>query len=360
MAPHESRDGSAHQRQGRQRHLTLGQIGEDFARRESCLARRAAAAGMNRREFLQMLAAGAAAATVVSVWPGGATGAEAKAPATSRVVVVTHPEVVVKEGRVNPPIIRQMLDRALVELTGKPSEAEAWQAICRDDDFVVIKHNSIGGPLLRTHPEIIEAAARQLVARAKVKAERILAVDRTVPPPYDELSEPFTLPSRGLKTHLRRLYTDHASAIINIPILKAHFGEGLSAALKNHLGSINNPATFHGWEPERMPRSLPELNALEPFRKKTRLVVIDAIRPLYAGGPADNPDYRWDYKGLIVSADPVAASAVGLRILEEKRAAARGKEWPMTAARQMMAYAQSIGLGNADPDRIDLVRANMG
>ena len=345
-------------REGRSRHLSLREICADFERREACLARRAAAAGLSRREFLRLLAAGAAAATVASARPRGARAAEA-AP-KSRVVLVTHPEVLLKEYRVYPPIILQMLDRAVAELTGKRTEAEAWQAIGREDDFVAIKHNSIGAPTLHSHTEINDAVAARLVANAKVKPDRILAVDREIPPPYNDLSPPFTLPSRGLKTHLRRLYTDQATAIVNVAVLKAHFGEGLSEAMKNHLGSVNNPASFHGWEPERLPRSLPELNALEPLRRKTRLVIIDAIRPLFAGGPADNPDYRWDYRGLIVATDPVAASAVGLRILEEKRAAVRGKEWPMTAARQMLAYAQSIGLGNADPDRLDLIRANMG
>jgi hypothetical protein len=339
-------------------HLSLAGICADFARREARLARRAAAAGLSRREFLQMLAAGAAAATLASAWPRGAIAAEALP--RSRVVLVTHPEVLLKEYRVNPPIVRQMLDRALVELTGKRTEAEAWQAVGREDDFVAIKHNSIGAPTLHSHTEINDAVSAQLAAGAKVKPERILIVDRDIPAPYNELSPPLTLPTRGLKTHLRRLYTDQATAIVNVTVLKAHFGDGLSEAMKNHLGSVNNPGAFHGWEPDRLPHSLPELSALEPLRRKTRLVVIDAIRPLFAGGPADNPDYRWDYRGLIVAADPVAASAVGLRILEEKRAAVRGQEWPMRAARQMMAYAQSIGLGNAAPDRVDLVRANMG
>jgi hypothetical protein len=342
-------------------HLSLAGICADFARREARLARRAAAAGLSRREFPQMLAAGAAAATGASAWPRGASAAAAaETLPRSRVVLVTHPEVLLKEYRVNPPIVRQMLDRALVELTGKRTEAEAWQAVGREDDFVAIKHNSIGAPTLHSHTEINDAVSAQLAAGAKVKPERILVVDRDIPAPYNEVSPPFTLPTRGLKTHLRRLYTDQATAIVNVTVLKAHFGDGLSEAMKNHLGSVNNPGAFHGWEPDHLPHSLPELNALEPLRRKTRLVIIDAIRPLFAGGPADNPDYRWDYRGLIVATDPVAASAVGLRILEEKRAAVRGKEWPMTAARQMMAYAQSIGLGNAAADRIDLVRANLG
>jgi len=109
-----------------------------------------------------------------------------------------------------------------------------------------------------------------------------------------------------------------------------------------------------------MPRSLPELNALPPLRTKTRLVVIDAIRPLYAGGPFDAPEYRWDFRGLIVSTDPVAADAVGLRILEARRAKASGKAWPMNAARAMVAWGQRIGLGQADPARIDRVEVDMG
>jgi hypothetical protein len=56
----------------------------------------------------------------------------------------------------------------------------------------------------------------------------------------------------------------------------------------------------------------------------------------------------------------VAAEAVGLRILEAKRAEVRKKEWPMTAARLMVAHAQKIGLGQADPARIDLVEIKMG
>jgi hypothetical protein len=351
-------------------HLSLGDIAADFARREAAVGRCARAAGLSRREFLQMLAAGAAAAgaatlcaaesTPASPPAAPAAGSEKQVAARSRVVVVTHPEVIIKDYRVNLAVIRQMLDRAIVELSGAKTETEAWQKIGQADDFVAIKHNSIGAPTLHSHTEINDAVAAQLAAAAKVKPDRILAVDRMLPPPYNELSAPFTLPSRNLETRLRRLYTDQATAIINVSVLKAHCSEGLSAATKNHLGSVNNPAAYHGWEPDRMPLSIPELNALPPLRTKTRLVIIDAVRPLFAGGPVDDPQYRWDYRGLVVSADPVAAEAVGLRILEAKRAEFRKRDWPMTAARLMLAHAQEIGLGNAASDRIDLIEAKMG
>ena len=356
----------------------------DFLRREADLRRRARAAGLSRREFLAFLAAGAAASAAAQVSTAGqaaeepaaatreaAAGAEKAAlpaatagdpPARSRVVVVTHPEVLIRDYQVNLPVVRAMLDRALMELTGRRTETLAWADVAREGDFVAIKHNTMHAPTLHSHPEITTAVTQRLTGDAGdagVAPDRVLAVDRLLPEPYDEFSDPFTLPSRGLRTRLRRLYTDAATAVVNVSVLKTHFGEGLSSALKNHLGSVNNPAAFHGWEPDRMPRSLPELAALPPLLSKTRLVVVDAVRPLFAAGPFDHPDYRWTYDGLIVATDPVAADAVGLRLLEARRAEARGKPWPMTAARAMVAWGQAIGLGNADTDRIDRVEVSM-
>ena len=348
-------------------HLPLGRIVEDFARREVRLRASARAAGLSRREFLEVLAAGAVA-SVAGVGAARtfaadpAAPAEAGAPAPpprSRVVLVRHAEVLIREYRVNPPVIRQMLDRAVVELTGRAEEKAAWQTLGRADDFVVIKHNSMGRPTLHSHTELNEAVAARLAAYAGCDPKKVLAVDRTVPGPFGELSDAFALPSRGLKTRLRRLYTDAATAIVNVSVLKTHWGDGMSGPLKNHLGSVNNPASFHGWAPGQMARSLPELNALAPLRTKTRLCILDAVRPLYAGGPADDEQYRWDYRGLIVGADPVAVTAVGMRILEARRAEAQGKEWPLSAAREMVAYAQQINLGNADPLRVDLVEVDL-
>lgn len=364
-------------------HMTLDEICADFARRAAHQAEEARQWGLSRREFVERLAAGAAAVAATTALPFAARGAEAGArepaapnpPAAgppaekSRVVIVRHPEVLIPgQGyRVNPLVVEQMLDRALVELTGAsggtggtPAAANAWQRIGREDDFLAIKHTLIGRPTLHSHTEIASAAAARLVTFAGLDSERILAADRRMPEPYNELSEPFELPSRGLKTRLRRLYTDQATAILNVSVLKCHSGVGISAAMKNHLGSVNNPAAYHGWEPGKMARSIPELNALEPLRTKTRLCIVDAVRPLFEGGPADNPEHRWDYRGLIVGTDPVAVTAAGMRILESKRREVWGEPRPMTAAREMVAWGQRIGLGNADPERIDQLELDLG
>jgi len=338
---------------------SAGRMRADFERREALLVHRAAAAGLSRREFLATLAAGAAA-TAASTAKAARANAAAPLPEKSRVVVVTHPEVIIREYRVNLPVVRQMLDRAVGELTGRGTQAEAWADVAHEGDFLAIKYNTMHQPTLHSHTEINEVVTQRVSGEAGVDPARILAVDRRLPRPYREFSDPFTLPSRNLTTRLRRLYTEAATAIVNVSVLKTHFGEGMSAALKSHLGSVNNPSAYHGWAPGRMPRSLPELSALPPLRTKTRLVIVDAIRPLYAAGPFDDPEYRWDFRGLIVATDPVAADSVALDILERHREAARGKPWPMPAARATVAWGQRIGLGNAEAARIDRVEVAMG
>lgn len=338
-----------------QGHLTLDGIVADFARRERAMRNGARAAGVSRREFLEMLGAGA-----LAVAAAGPLAAAEAAPPRSRVVLVRHPEVILRGYAVNPIIVRQMVDRAVGELTGARDLGRAWLQVARPDDFVALKYNGMNRPTLHSHTEINDAVTEALTGPAGLAKDRVLAVDRVLPPPYMELSEPFELPSRRLETRLRRLYTDKATAIVNVTVLKAHFTDGISACMKNHLGSVNNPSAYHGWQPGRMGHNLPELSNLPPLRTKTRLCILDAVRPLYAGGPSDNPEYRWDYRGLIVGLDPVAVTSVGLRILEAKREESLGKPWPMTAARDMVAYAQQIGLGQSDPARIDLVEIDMG
>ncbi len=347
--------------------LSLREIYADFARLGRAREGRpetAHAGGVNRRAFLGQVALGAASLAAggraASKALAGTAGTAAEARPTSRVVVVHHPEALIRGYTANPPVLRQMLDRAVVELTGAADERTAWRTLARADDFVAIKHNTTNTPVLHSHAELHETVADRLVAYAGCDRAKVLAVDRVVPEPYAAFSAPFTLPSRSLRTRLRTLYTDHATALINITVLKAHFDTGVSCAIKNLLGCVNNPAAFHDWSPGKMPRSLPELVALPPIRDRLRLCVVDATRPQYAGGPGPEPDRRWDYRRLIVGTDPVAVTAVGVKVLETRREEALGKPWPMTAAREMLAWAQAGGVGHADASHIRVVAVDLG
>ena len=70
-----------------------------------------------------------------------------------------------------------------------------------------------------------------------------------------------------------------------------------------------------------------------------------------------DPMYVWPYKGLIVSTDPVAADAVGLRIIQAKRREVFGEDRPLQPTAHHIRLAETVhNLGIADMDRIDLVR----
>jgi len=336
---------------------------------------------LSRREFLrQGLAAAAAVGAAASLPPlagrlfGQETPAAGQAAAAgtgdaagaggvagkSRVIVITHPEALVREYVGNRPVLQQMLERAVRELTGADSDKKAWQQVALPGEPVSIKTTRAGGDLLKTHDELSAYVAERLIEAAGSDKDRIRIWDRPDLRGEDlELSEPFVLPTRGKETRLRAVLVKDSPAIVNMPVLKTHSGTGASIAMKNHFGSINNPSAFHSWATGNMARSIAELNRLDPIRTRTRLIVVDATRPLFAEGPSDNPDFRWTFGGLIVGTDPVAVDAVGLDILEKKREEHFGRPWPLEHAREMVRWGQTIGLGNADASRIEVVRIKL-
>lgn len=323
--------------------------------------------GISRREFLGRTAAigaglatgGVLAASARRLLAQATTDTKADRP-RSRVIVVTHPEVLVRKYEANAPVLNRIVERAVRELTGAATEKKAWQTIATTGDRVSMKTTRAAGKNLKTHDEIAAYLSKRLVELAGVDKDKVRAWDRGDLKGADlELSDPYTLPTRKKATHLRAALVKDTTAIINLPVLKSHSGTGASVALKNHFGSINNPSAFHGWTRGDMPLSIAELNALDPIKSRTRLVVVDATRPLYNGGPHDKPEYRWNFNGIIVGTDPVAVEAVGLQILEKKREEAKGAPWPLTDAHKVIAHATKLNLGTADLKRIDLVRIDL-
>lgn len=320
---------------------------------------------LSRRDMLRSSAA-AAAALGLSCGPLARaarllaqTSAIAVRP-RSRVVVVTHPEVLIRDFQANRPIMEQMIERGLRELTGADSAEKAWRQVAQDGDRVSAKTTRSGGVNLRTHDEIGFYLQRRLSEAAKVDREKIIIWDRPdLRGPMLELSDPYRLPTSGKETRLRAVLARDVTAIVNLPVLKTHHGSGVSISMKNHFGSINNPSAFHGWD-DGMWQHIAEVNALEPIRTRTRLVICDATRPLYDGGPGDNDRYRWNANALIIGFDPVAVERVGLEMLLKKREAEARKPWPLPAAQKLVEYADKLDLGNADLKRIDIVEVKLG
>jgi len=85
------------------------------------------------------------------------------------------------------------------------------------------------------------------------------------------------------------------------------------------------------------------------------------LTPLFHGiGPHHySRQYVWPYGGLIVSTDPVAADATGARIIQTKRNLYFKEYRPISPPpRHIEAADKEFGLGNSDPEQIELV--NLG
>jgi hypothetical protein len=141
------------------------------------------------------------------------------------------------------------------------------------------------------------------------------------------------------------------TALIGLPALKAHWLTGLGTALKLYIMYSGNPSRYH----DANNANLAETWLLPEVKGKTKLVLVDALRPLCDKGPQPDPRYLWDYGGLIAGRDPVAIDAICLRIVMEKRRELRGEPWPISPPPLCVAAAdEKFGLGTSRLSEIKL------
>jgi len=156
-----------------------------------------------------------------------------------------------------------------------------------------------------------------------------------------------------------RIVSQQCSAIVNAPILKDHDGAGITCALKNHFGSINNPNKLHT---DHCDPHIADINCAPVIRSKQRIIVCDALMVCYEGGPAYKPATTVPYGAILVSTDPVALDTVGLGIIEELREA-NGLE-PISTEERAPTYIATAAdadhrLGANRPADIELVESTV-
>jgi hypothetical protein len=158
----------------------------------------------------------------------------------------------------------------------------------------------------------------------------------------------------GKDSYFGKLLTQRLTKIINVPVFK-NTGNGISIATKNlGYGAICNTGRLH--------RPLffdvcTEVLAFPAIRDKLVLNVADGLRAQYEGGPMPVADHTWIYNRLYLATDPIALDMACHRLLVDKRKAMGidVNEHPMFT--DYLRYAEELGLGVADPERIELLRA---
>ncbi|MCD6352015.1 MAG: DUF362 domain-containing protein, partial [Armatimonadetes bacterium] len=300
---------------------------------------------------------------------GGATPPAPEGGKTP-IAIVKHSHMLADPHTPSSQAVLDSLDTAIKYVFGEEDAAKAWAHVCGPDDTVAIKVNCISR-LIFSHPVVVAAIVQRLQDLG-VPAEKIIIWDRSTGElarsgyeirregkgvrcygtdgAYDEW-----LQHRSISTRLSKILTQTATVLINVPILKDHGGAGVTLAMKNHYGSVANPGDLHA---NNCDPAIAHLSDVPVIRTKTRLVVLDATKGLYNGGPGGRPEAIWPAQTLIVSANPVATDAIGLEMIDAKRA--EHGMGPVRPRAKHVATAAQIGLGPNNRADMSVLETTVG
>ena len=340
---------------------------------------------LTRRQFIHRTAVGTAA-TCFLPWLGTGSGNAIADEKRSRVVTVSHSRIIDDSGTISEKITRQAVDDILVLLMKTSTVKDAWMALfpkLNSSDIIGIKVNTINHAL-PSHPEVVYAIAASLIDSLAMNPNNIIIWDRE---DFELEHSHFKLNATGKgircfgtdtelfndtpkreigfddrmsfdvgiqeKIELTRLLTEICDYLINVPVLKDHYLSGVTLSMKNHYGSFDMAQLCHanGCDPY-----IAKLNAIPYIKDKTQLIICDALMGMYDGGPTGPP--QWINRQLIASQDPVAHDYTGTLIIDKKRI--ENELSPIIGEAVHIKTASKIGLGNADPKRIESIRENLG
>ena len=282
----------------------------------------------------------------------------------------------------NEQIVSEMMDRAMMKLTGLDSAKEAWKDFVLPGDIVGIKINPIGGKELSTNRIIVDKIVDGLYG-AGVLRNQIIIWDRfeshLINAGYeinqsDQGVRCFASDSPGvgyddevfyetekdvavrrekesIKSRYTKIVTQEATVIINVPVLKHHAITGVSGCLKNlAFGSVDNTRRFHS-KPLNCDPAISDIFDHPIIKDKVVLNIVDGLLAAFDGGPTFDPNGTWKYSGLLVGMDPVALDQVAFQTVEDKR-----KELNLASNSRLAKYIRSawrLGLGTNNLDEMD-------
>jgi len=332
-------------------------------------------------------------------------------PYPGRVVEVKDPRSLVDD-RIDAKVVAEMLERGVRTLTGKDMKA-SFALFFEPGDVIGLKVNPVGPPLINTHVELTQAVVSWLVEN-QVAPDRIVIWDRFDYMLKDAGYTPDRFPKgvriEGLQTmdetgntwkdasgnhvsldrfdrdvyyfakgivgkgvkgykddefylnqhvfngeysYFGKLLTKQLTKIVNLAAYK-NTGAGISMATKNiGYGSLCNTGRLHA---PLFFNVCTEVLAAPVVREKLVLNVTEAIRAQYDGGPDKNAQFVYANHALLFATDPFALDMICHRQLVAKR-----KEMGIAVNENprftdYLYYAERLGLGVANPDKIQYVK----
>ncbi len=263
--------------------------------------------------------------------PGFKIQEKNKAARRAKVVLIRDKNALISFKKPNPGVVQKMLDDSITTLLGESDPVNAWKKLVNPSDIVGIKSN-VWRPIPTTRE--VEQALKARIMDAGV-AEENIGID-----------------DRGVRRN--RIFKE-ATVIINARPARTHHWSGMGGCIKNPIMFVPWPSAYHG-------DSCADLATLwykHNLKERTKLNVLLVLNPQFHGiGPHSYSDkYVWEYKGILVSQDPVAVDAIGVRILQAKRREYFGEDRPLQPPAKHIYLADTRhNLGVSDLDKIELIK----
>ena len=319
------------------------------------------------------------------------------APTPSIVYAVRNPDSI-KDYKTNAHVVREMVNRLVLAVTGESDVAKAWGSLVSPSDRVGIKISAAGGDLFTTHHDIVSAIVDGLAAaghprgsivvwdrslggvkeagyRSGVDGYQVKAiaphegydpkatqsaplVGKLVWGDFEFVGDTGKMPlfadtdATSNMSHFSKIISSDVDKVINVPVMSVSETNGIAGCIYNMtIPNIDNWRRFV--QGSRFGAgSLADVYANPLIAKKVVFNLMDGLLAQYAGGPQPQPNYAVHHGTLYASKDPVALDAVALKRLEEWRK--RGNLRPVGPVAAYIDYASQLGLGNSATNRIEV------
>ncbi len=332
-----------------------------------------------------------------------------------KVLEVAHKSAM-KDDTPDAKIVSEMVHTGIQKLTDKSLE-ESFGLFFKQDDIIGIKVNPVGAGLISTRLEVVDAVIEWLLNNG-VPKKNIIIWDR-----FDYMLEEagFTgerypgIAIEGLQTmdesaaeeksddnsrwldengnhisidnfdkdvyywadvdgpedmaylnqhvvngkysYFGKLLTQKLTKIINVPVFK-NTGNGISMATKNigygavcNTGRLHKPLFFD---------VCTEIFAFPAIRDKLVLNITDGLRAQYDGGPGPNAQFTYNFNKLFFATDPFALDMICHQQMVEKRKSMDVKVNEHPIFTEYLHYAEKLGLGIANTEKIEHVEMVLG
>ncbi len=316
-----------------------------------------APSGLSRRGFLAALAGGAAWAALGA----GRALAQSAEPART-VVAVVESRRVIHRLQVKVHLLRDMVDQALMVLTGLPDPSSAWGRFVRPGQSILLQLPRLLGPELGTEGPMLRAVLASLTAAGHdTQRIRVAGLSRAR---YEPHLAP--LPA-GWSDHRvlvagqpeqLRAYLDGVDAIVNRPVLADDADLAVGSALRTvGLPLIRRPALYAG---SAAVGATLDLAGHPDVGGRVRLTLVNALRGLYDGGPWVDNTCAPEVGEVWASADMVAADRLAWSwLVAQRRARALPVPDEGDGLPPLLRQAGTRNLGQTDTRRILTRRESM-